>query len=53
MNGYRITEARQDDLAAIVDIYNSTIDSRLATADLRPATVESSMPTAATARSTS
>ena len=41
MNGYRITEARQDDLAAIVDIYNSTIDSRLATADLSPATVES------------
>lgn len=41
MNGYHITEARQDDLAAIVDIYNSTIDSRLATADLSPATVES------------
>ena len=41
MNGYRITEARQDDLSAIVDIYNSTIDSRLATADLSPATVES------------
>ena len=41
MNGYRITEARQDDLAAIVDIYNSTIYSRLATADLSPATVES------------
>ena len=28
MNGYRITEARQDDLSAIVDIYNSTIDGR-------------------------
>ena len=41
MNGYRITEARQDDLSAIVDIYNSTIDGRLATADLSPATVES------------
>ena len=36
MNGYRITEARQDDLTAIVDIYNSTINSRLATADLSP-----------------
>lgn len=41
MNGYRVNEARQDDLAAIIDIYNSTIDSRLATADLSPATVES------------
>ena len=41
MHRYRITQAQQDDLAAIVDIYNSTIDSRLATADLSPATVES------------
>ena len=38
MHNYRISEARQEDLAAIVDIYNSTIDSRLATADLSPAT---------------
>jgi putative phosphinothricin N-acetyltransferase len=41
MHRYRITQAQQDDLAAIVDIYNSTIDSRQSTADLSPATAES------------
>jgi len=33
--------AKQDDLAAIVNIYNSTIDSRMVTADLTPVSVES------------
>lgn len=33
--------ARQDDLAAIVAIYNATIPSRMVTADLDPVSVES------------
>ncbi len=33
--------AKQDDLPAIVNIYNSTIASRLVTADLTPVSVES------------
>lgn len=35
--------ATLDDLAIIVDIYNSTIDSRLATADLQPVSIESKL----------
>lgn len=38
---YDIVDARLSDLARIVDIYNSTIASRMVTADLEPATVES------------
>lgn len=33
--------ARPDDLSAIVDIYNSTVASRMVTADLAPVSVES------------
>ncbi|WP_165088964.1 GNAT family N-acetyltransferase [Neisseria yangbaofengii] len=36
---YVVAEAVQDDLPAIVAIYNSTIESRQATADLQPVTV--------------
>ena len=34
-------DAREADLPAIVDIYNSTIPGRMVTADLAPVTVES------------
>jgi L-amino acid N-acyltransferase YncA len=34
-------DAIQSDLATIVDIYNSTIESRMVTADLEPITIES------------
>lgn len=36
-----IRPARETDLKAIVEIYNSTIDSRIATADTNPITLES------------
>ena len=36
-----IRPARESDLKAIVEIYNSTIDSRVATADTKPVTIES------------
>jgi len=36
-----IRDAAYDDLAAIVEIYNSTIPGRLVTADLEPITVQS------------
>ncbi len=39
MTQYRILPAEAADLAAIVDIYNSTIESRQSTADLQPTTV--------------
>ena len=35
-----IRDAVRDDLPYIVDIYNSTIESRMVTADLEPVTVE-------------
>jgi phosphinothricin acetyltransferase len=38
---YDIADAQLSDLTRIVDIYNSTIASRMVTADLEPATVES------------
>ncbi|OMF37216.1 N-acetyltransferase [Paenibacillus sp. FSL H8-0548] len=38
---YEIVDAQLSDLERIVDIYNSTISSRMVTADLEPATVES------------
>lgn len=38
---YTITDATIDDLPYIVDIYNSTIESRMVTADLEPVTLES------------
>lgn len=36
----RIEYASLEDLPSIVEIYNSTIDSRMVTADLEPVTVE-------------
>jgi len=41
---FPLSLATQDDLPAIVDIYNSTIASRLVTADLEPVTVASRQP---------
>lgn len=41
VNHYEIVDALPSDLERIVDIYNSTIESRMVTADLVPATVES------------
>jgi phosphinothricin acetyltransferase len=38
---YDIADAQLSDLTRIVEIYNSTIASRMVTADLEPATVES------------
>ena len=38
---YEILDAQLSDLERIVDIYNSTIASRMVTADLEPATVDS------------
>lgn len=38
---YRFRDAMQGDLPAIVDIYNSTVASRMVTADLNPVPVES------------
>lgn len=38
---YRFRDALQADLPAIVDIYNSTVASRMVTADLNPVPVES------------
>jgi L-amino acid N-acyltransferase YncA len=38
---YRHRIAQQTDLAAIVDIYNSTVASRMVTADLEPVSVDS------------
>jgi L-amino acid N-acyltransferase YncA len=39
-----IRDAREDDLAAIVAIYNAAIPGRLATADTEPVTLESRRP---------
>jgi phosphinothricin acetyltransferase len=39
-----IRDAIADDLPAIVEIYNSTIPSRIVTADLEPVSVESRIP---------
>ena len=38
---FTIREAAEDDLPAIVSLYNTTISSRMVTADLEPVTVES------------
>jgi phosphinothricin acetyltransferase len=38
---FTLREAREADLPAIVDIYNSTIASRMVTADLEPVSVDS------------
>lgn len=40
MQPYTIIQATQSDLPAIVDIYNSTIESRQSTADLYPVNVD-------------
>ncbi|WP_251551847.1 GNAT family N-acetyltransferase [Neobacillus muris] len=39
-----IRDANLDDLPAIVEIYNSTIPSRMVTADVEPVTVETRIP---------
>lgn len=39
-----IMRAEEKDLPAIVEIYNSTVASRMVTADLEPVTIESRMP---------
>ncbi len=39
---YEIVHASLDDLPSIVEIYNTTIESRMVTADLEPVTIESS-----------
>jgi L-amino acid N-acyltransferase YncA len=36
----RIRDATESDLAAIIDIYNATVPSRMVTAELEPTTVE-------------
>ena len=41
---FEIVHAVRSDLECIVDIYNSTIESRMVTADLEPVTVESRIP---------
>jgi L-amino acid N-acyltransferase YncA len=41
---YTIRDAIMSDLSAIIDIYNSTIDSRMVTADLEPISVEKRIP---------
>lgn len=43
MNNYSIVDASVNDLEKIVEIYNSTVSSRMVTADLEPITVESRM----------
>ena len=40
----QIEYARLEDLPRIVEIYNSTIEGRMATADLEPVTVEQRVP---------
>jgi L-amino acid N-acyltransferase YncA len=41
MTGVKIRDAVEDDLPAIVEIYNSTVPSRMVTADPEPVSVES------------
>ncbi|MBA2875567.1 GNAT family N-acetyltransferase [Thermaerobacillus caldiproteolyticus] len=41
---WTIRHAKREDLKAVVDIYNSTIPSRMVTADTEPVTVESREP---------
>ncbi len=41
---YTIRDAEIKDMPIIIDIYNSTIPSRMVTADLEPVSVESRMP---------
>jgi phosphinothricin acetyltransferase len=42
--GFTLRDATDSDLPAIVEIYNSTIASRMVTADLEPVTVEARRP---------
>ena len=42
--GFTLRDATESDLPAIVEIYNSTIASRMVTADLEPVTVEARRP---------
>ena len=44
MAGVKIRDATLDDLPAIVEIYNSTVPSRMVTADPEPVSVESRLP---------
>jgi L-amino acid N-acyltransferase YncA len=43
-NEFMIRDANLSDLTAIIDIYNTTIASRMVTADLEPITVEKRIP---------
>lgn len=43
-SGFTLRDATERDLPAIVEIYNSTIPSRMVTADLEPVTVEARRP---------
>jgi L-amino acid N-acyltransferase YncA len=40
----RIRDALESDLAAIIDIYNATVPTRMVTAELEPTTVEARLP---------
>jgi phosphinothricin acetyltransferase len=42
--GFTLRNAAESDLSAIVEIYNSTIASRMVTADLEPITIEARRP---------
>jgi len=44
LDSVQIEYARLEDLPRIVEIYNSTIESRMVTADLEPVTVEQRVP---------
>ena len=44
ISDYTLRNATEDDLPAIVSIYNATIPSRMVTADLTPVTVEARRP---------
>jgi L-amino acid N-acyltransferase YncA len=44
MAGVKIRDAVEEDLPAIVEIYNSTVPSRMVTADPEPVSIESRRP---------
>src|SRR6201982_2551187 len=42
--GFKIRDALETDLPAIVEIYNATVPTRMVTAELEPTTVEARLP---------
>ena len=42
--GFKIRDALESDLAAVIDIYNATVPTRMVTAELEPTTVEARLP---------